>query len=85
MNNTQSTKAKKSLKLVKRPSAFWYGLERTLEVFLLPHVQIKRINCDGLKPPYIVIASHSSFTDFPTVNRDKMSQYVGCFRRGICR
>ena len=69
MNNTQSTKAKKSLKLVKRPSAFWYGLERTLEVFLLPHVRIKRINCDGLKPPYLVIASHSSFTDFPTVNR----------------
>lgn len=71
MNNTQNTKAKnkKALKLVKRPSAFWYGLERTLEVFLLPHVQIKRINCDGLKPPYIVIASHSSFTDFPTVNR----------------
>ena len=71
MNNTQNTKAKnkKALKLVKRPSAFWYGLERTLEVFLLPPVQIKRINCEGLKPPYIVIASHASFTDFPTVNR----------------
>lgn len=68
-----SANRNKSFTIVKRPNAFWYGLERTLELFILPKISIKRTNCQGLKPPYIVIASHASFVDFPAVNRA-----IGC-------
>lgn len=55
----------------KRPNLFWYGLEKIIEGFYLAGTKttIKRINCEGLKPPYLVIATHSSFVDFPMVNR----------------
>ncbi|MCI1244633.1 MAG: hypothetical protein LKG11_01580 [Bacilli bacterium] len=32
--------------------------------FLLSNSRIKKINCKGLKRPYIVISSHASFADF---------------------
>ena len=56
---------------VKRPNIFWYCLERIIEFFyfLFVKVKITRINCKGLKGPYLVIGSHSSFADFPMCNR----------------
>ena len=37
--------------------------------------KIEKINCDNLKWPYILIASHASFIDFATVPPDLMSAF----------
>ncbi len=55
----------------KKPTYFWYGLERLIEAFYFcgTKTKIKYNNCEGLKAPYLVIANHASFADFPMVNR----------------
>lgn len=51
----------------QRPSPFWHFLQVVLTgAFLLPvGGKIKRVNCEGLKPPYLVLSTHGSFVDFP--------------------
>lgn len=36
--------------------------------------KIKKINCDGLKPPYIILSNHASFVDFANVIKSGYTQ-----------
>ncbi len=52
---------------VKKPNAFWNITERILSSFQLLSVggNITKVNCEGLKPPYLVLSNHGSMIDFP--------------------
>lgn len=47
-------------------SRFWFALERFLAFFYNLPVggKITKINCKGLKPPYIILGNHASMVDF---------------------
>lgn len=51
----------------RKPSRFWHFLECFVSPFYLMPVggKIKKINCKGLKPPYLVLSTHASMVDFP--------------------
>ena len=51
------------------PNWFWHTFEKTVSWFMCGPLgtksTIKRINCEGLKGPYLVLSNHASFIDFP--------------------
>ena len=54
-------------KIPHRPNALFRFLIPTISFVLTctRKIKIKKINCENLKGPYIVICSHASFMDFP--------------------
>ena len=51
------------------PNLFWHTFEKVVSWFMCgplgTKTTIKRINCENLKGPYLVLSSHASFIDFP--------------------
>ena len=51
------------------PNLFWHTFEKVVSWFMCgplgTKTKIKRINCENLKGPYLVLSSHASFIDFP--------------------
>lgn len=53
---------------VRKPNYFWFAVQwiaSTFEMRIKRH-KIVKINCKGLKPPYIIISNHASVIDFIT-------------------
>ncbi len=50
----------------KKHSRFWHAVENVGGAFLLMPVgaKITKVNCEGLKPPYIILGNHASMVDF---------------------
>lgn len=52
----------------KLPNWFWFTVEKVGAWFFNgpfgAKTKINRINCDDLKPPYLVLSTHASFLDF---------------------
>lgn len=50
------------------PNWFWYTVEKVGSwIFAGPFgtkTKVNRINCEGLKPPYLIFSNHASFVDF---------------------
>ena len=54
----------------KKPSKFWMWLARNFAI--KPRlkgrpVTVEKINMDGIKPPYLLLATHASMLDFPVM------------------
>lgn len=49
-----------------KPSGFWHFLQVICSAALLLPVggKIKKVNCEGIKAPYIVLSNHASLIDF---------------------
>lgn len=49
-----------------RPNIFWHLLEKLVAVFLYVPARgkVKKVNCDGLKGPYLLLCNHASMIDF---------------------
>ena len=61
---------KEKFNTAERPakhSPVWYALENVLTFFYLAPVggKIRKVNCEGLKPPYLILGNHASMVDFP--------------------
>ena len=52
---------------VRKPNFFWNAVIRVASPFQLLPVggKITKVNCKGLKPPYLVLSNHGSMIDFP--------------------
>lgn len=50
----------------RKPSSFWHFIQLVAsEAMCLPvGGKIKKINCQGLKPPYLLLSNHGSMIDF---------------------
>ena len=51
----------------KKPNLFWNGLVRLLAGFqrMSAGGKITKVNCKGLKPPYLILSNHGCMMDFP--------------------
>ncbi|MBP5193590.1 MAG: hypothetical protein J6126_02535 [Clostridia bacterium] len=51
----------------KKPNFFWNGLEHLVAPFQTMSAggKIKKVNCEGLKPPYLALSNHGCMIDFP--------------------
>lgn len=51
---------------VKKPSHAWHVLQEIVAAYFYLPVggKVKKVNCEGLKPPYLVLSNHGSMVDF---------------------
>ncbi len=49
-----------------KPNGFWHFIQMVASTAMLLPVggKVKKVNCEGLKPPYIVLSNHGSMVDF---------------------
>lgn len=49
-----------------KPDPLWYCLQNVISPFFYLPVggKIKKVNCEGLKPPYLLLSNHASMVDF---------------------
>lgn len=63
----KTPKAFDTKRLPLKPQAYLMPIEWAGTVWFLAPVRgkINKINCEGLKPPFLVLQNHASFVDFP--------------------
>lgn len=66
---------------VKKPSHAWHLLQEIVAAYFYIPVggKVKKVNCEGLKPPYVLLSNHGSMVDFAMAikaTRPHRSSYV---------
>ena len=65
-NITSGKKKFDTARKPNKPNPFWHFLQNIIAPFFyVPcHGKVEKINCKGLKPPYLVLSNHASMVDF---------------------